>query len=230
MLATHVVNDHIAVQNRVRGEQDDRTATGRRERRRAAMIAAARELFFERGYDAVTLGEIVRRSGGSLTTLYALFTNKEGLLRAIVAEERFEGIERLDAIVARGESAAATLAAIAESIQRAIGQPDVLQLMRVVIAKSLVDAEFARAIYENAHRPRLEWLTALFAQWTEAGQARIAEPEVAAHFFLALTLHGTQTHALYGMKPDERIADRSAEDAVALFVAGYAIGGETAAP
>ena len=62
--------------------------SGRRERRRQAIIDAARDLFVERGYDAVSLSEIVKRSGGSLATLYALFDGKAGLLGAIVANKR----------------------------------------------------------------------------------------------------------------------------------------------
>lgn len=34
----------------------------------------------EQGYDGTSLAEIVRRSGGSLATLYDLFGNKQGLL------------------------------------------------------------------------------------------------------------------------------------------------------
>ncbi len=194
------------------------------------MLAAARTLFLEKGYDAVTLGDIVRRSGGSLSTLYDLFENKAGLLNAIVAEERFEGQERLDAIVARGGSPAATLRAIAASIQRDLIQPDVIGLMRIVMAESLRNAVFAHMIYENAHRPRIEWLATLFGCWAASGQARIANPELAAHFFLGLILHAAQTRALLG-DPTGLCAASNAqcvEEGVELFVHGYAIGAEPA--
>lgn len=200
---------------------------GRRERRRLAMIAAARALFLERGYDAVTLGEIVRLSGGSLSTLYDLFENKGGLLAAIVAEERFEGLERLDSVVSRGESPAATLLAIAASIHEDLTRPDVIGLMRIVMAESLRDTAFARAIYESAHRPKLVWLAALFGRWAEQGQARIANPMLAAQFFFGLVLHGAQMRALFGAPDDD---DPSCgiclDEAVNLFVTGYAITGE----
>lgn len=198
---------------------------GRRERRRGAMIAAARALFLERGYDSVTLGEIVRRSGGSLSTLYDLFENKAGLLGAIVAEERFEGLERLDAIVACGDSAAATLRAIAGSIHHDLMQPEVIGMMRIVLAESLRDAAFARSIYENAHLPRLAWLTDLFAEWAARGQARIADPTMAAQFFFGLILHGAQTRAFFGAVagPADAACDQALGEAVTLFVTGYAI-------
>lgn len=198
---------------------------GRRERRRVAMVAAARTLFLERGYDAVTLGEIVRASGGSLSTLYELFESKGGLLGAIVAEERFEGLERLDAIVARGEGAAGTLHAIASSVHHDLMQPEVIGMMRIVMAELLRDAAFAHSIYQNAHLPRLAWLADLFAGWAESGQARIPDPMMAAHFFLGLILHATQTRALFGgpAEPSPPVAAACMAGAVDLFATGYAI-------
>lgn len=54
-----------------------------RERRQSAILDAAESLFLEQGYDRTSLAEIVKRSGGSLATLYELFGNKQGLLHAI---------------------------------------------------------------------------------------------------------------------------------------------------
>ena len=64
----------------------DPQASSRRDARRHAMLDAALELFLEKGYGAVSLNEVVRRSGGSLSTLYDLFGGKLGLLKACVAE------------------------------------------------------------------------------------------------------------------------------------------------
>ena len=46
---------------------------GRAELRRAAFLRAAREVFLEFGYENANMAEIVRRAGGSLSTLYAQF-------------------------------------------------------------------------------------------------------------------------------------------------------------
>src|SRR5688500_10647932 len=54
-----------------------------RERRQSAILDAAESLFLEQGYERTSLAEIVKRSGGSLATLYELFGNKQGLLHAI---------------------------------------------------------------------------------------------------------------------------------------------------
>ncbi len=62
--------------------------TERQIRRRENILAAARELIAERGYEGVTMRDLAKASGVAPKTLYHQFENKEKLLRAAV-EERF---------------------------------------------------------------------------------------------------------------------------------------------
>jgi len=51
---------------------------------RAAVLAAARRLFLERGYAATTIGDVAGEAGVSAPTVYKVFANKPGLLKAVV--------------------------------------------------------------------------------------------------------------------------------------------------
>lgn len=57
--------------------------TRRGQERRLALLICATDLFLERGYDAVSLDDIVHHAGGSKTSIYKYFGNKEGLFTAI---------------------------------------------------------------------------------------------------------------------------------------------------
>ena len=67
---------------------------GRRERtkvqNRGAILAAAREVFVELGYDAAGVRDIVRRTGLAAGTFYNYFPDKEAVFRALVDEFALE--------------------------------------------------------------------------------------------------------------------------------------------
>jgi AcrR family transcriptional regulator len=189
------------------------------------MIEAAKQLFLERGFDAVSLNEIVRRSGGSLSTLYELFENKVGVLRAVVAGEKFEGIGRIEAIVARDDDPVATLRAIAGAIHDDLLRQETIALMQVVMGESLRNPEFARSVYTLAHVPFVDMLADTFAGWNRAGKAAMPAPRLAAELFLGLILHGAQLSAMFAGPAGLSGADREERihEATRLFLAGYAV-------
>ncbi|SPL69020.1 TetR/AcrR family transcriptional regulator [Acinetobacter stercoris] len=57
--------------------------TRRGHERRLSLLLSANTLFLERGYDAVSLDDIVNHAGGSKASIYKYFGNKEGLFIAI---------------------------------------------------------------------------------------------------------------------------------------------------
>ena len=64
--------------------------------RREAIIEAAMRLFAEKGYDATSIPDIIKESGGSYTTVYQTFKNKEGLFAAaleLLITRMFEATE-----------------------------------------------------------------------------------------------------------------------------------------
>ena len=61
----------------------DTPQTKRGHERCLSLLLSANELFLERGYDAVSLDDIVHHAGGSKASIYKFFGNKEGLFTAI---------------------------------------------------------------------------------------------------------------------------------------------------
>src|SRR3982074_7341 len=58
-------------------ERNGRTASARQR-----LLDAANELFYEEGVHSVGVDRVVERAGVAKATLYALFGNKDGLVRA----------------------------------------------------------------------------------------------------------------------------------------------------
>jgi AcrR family transcriptional regulator len=71
-------------------------AEGRAER----VLDAAIGLWLERWYDEITLEDIARRSGVSLSTIMRRFGSKEGIVSAVVQSDRIGIFARRDAVAA----------------------------------------------------------------------------------------------------------------------------------
>jgi AcrR family transcriptional regulator len=78
-----------------KGKTSGRTQAERSEATRAALVAAARPLFAERGYAAVGAEEIVRAAGVTRGALYHHFGGKPGLLEAAYRQIEEELTEQI---------------------------------------------------------------------------------------------------------------------------------------
>ncbi len=75
----------------MRRSQQDRSSSTR-----ADLVAAARELFAARGYQAVPADEIVRAAGVTRGALYHHYADKQALFRAVVEELEREITDEVD--------------------------------------------------------------------------------------------------------------------------------------
>ncbi|WP_245008808.1 TetR/AcrR family transcriptional regulator [Mycolicibacterium farcinogenes] len=74
--------------------QEDRRARRSAETRRA-LVAAARNLFVERGYTAVSTGDIADAAGVTRNSIYYHFPNKESIFRAVYEDVEAELASRV---------------------------------------------------------------------------------------------------------------------------------------
>jgi AcrR family transcriptional regulator len=77
--------------------QERRTQAERSATTRAALLAAARQLFAERGFAATGRDDIAEAAGVTRGALYHHFANKEDVLRAVVIDMEHDLIERIGA-------------------------------------------------------------------------------------------------------------------------------------
>ena len=71
----------------------------RKDARPEELVAAALEVFVERGYEGTTLADVARRAGVTKGTIYLYFENKEALFKAVVRET-------IVPVIAQGEALA----------------------------------------------------------------------------------------------------------------------------
>jgi AcrR family transcriptional regulator len=114
-------------------EHKRRTQAERTAATRAALIAAARRLFAERGYAAVGTPEVVAAAGVTRGALYHQFDGKAGLFLAVYEAVEQELTERIGAQVAEAGATdpLAALTAGAEAFLDACAEPEVQRIVLI---------------------------------------------------------------------------------------------------
>ncbi len=75
--------DNKITENQSEGNPRIKPCTKRGQRRYEELLDTAARLFFQKGYAETSINEIVQQAGGSMTTAYKWFENKEGLFAAV---------------------------------------------------------------------------------------------------------------------------------------------------
>lgn len=83
---------------------------------RSGILAAALELFADRGYDATSVSEVVLRSGVTKGALYHYFASKEDLLYEIYRSHLDQQLNELDRILGANDDPITSLHAVIKSL------------------------------------------------------------------------------------------------------------------
>jgi AcrR family transcriptional regulator len=118
---------------------------GRAELRRAAFLKAARDVFLEAGYEAANMAEIVKRAGGSLSTLYSQFGGKKGLFEAMIDARVRELTEQMQVELAAHAPLKDGLRRIGETFLVKQAHPESLDVFRLMVAQAKKFPELAEA-------------------------------------------------------------------------------------
>lgn len=169
---------------------------GRLERRRRALVDAARSLFIEQGFERTTLADVVQRAGGSLATLYKLFGNKAGLLSAVVRQRTRSSEDMIAGLAESGLAPAEALRRIGEQLHKVLLDPEQIAMSRIVIAYSLEDAEFASGFYQETLLQSQRTLTEVFTRWRDEGVELQGAPAVLAEIFLGIFVYEVHSEAI----------------------------------
>jgi AcrR family transcriptional regulator len=157
----------------------------KRNRRREAIINAARHVFFESGYTAASMSSIAACLGGSKGTLYNYFGNKEELFEALVRDFCTRWANGMLAGIAEGYPAE-RLTAFAEPYLTHLLSEEGIKLIRVLVSESHRNPRFSRIFYEVGPVRGREGLRAYLEACKAQGLINAPNCALAAVQFLAL--------------------------------------------
>jgi len=176
----------------------------KREIRREAILAAAYDLFLEKGYEATTLSDIVGRSGGSLATLYEMFENKPGLLRALVGDRCSQISDTIDKAVSSQKPPREALREIAEYMFDKIIDPNAIALFKAAVAQP----ELGRKLYEAGPANGQAKVAQYLASQSKVGHLSVDDPVFAAQMFFQMMFGHFHQMLLFGLPVSLTAADK----------------------
>ena len=208
--------------------QSDSTKTapepeaGRAELRRAAFLKAARDVFLEYGYEAANMAEIVKRAGGSLSTLYAQFGGKKGLFEAMIDARVTDLTEQMHIELAAHAPVREGLKRIGEAFLFRQIEAEALDVFRLMVAQAKKFPELAETWGKRAPEAVRRALAEYLMDRAKAGEIKISNPDMAAAVFFDLVRARIQFRALLmpSYQPTETEVRETVDRAVKVFIGG----------
>jgi TetR/AcrR family transcriptional repressor of mexJK operon len=208
------------------------TTETRSERKRQAIIDAARTVFLRNGYLGTSMDEIAAVAAVSKQTVYKQFADKERLfidvIQGIVEDVDFETHAATQAL-AETDDLQRDLERLARRFLSSLRQPHLLQLRRLIIGEAGRFPALGRTYWQHGFHRTLETLGACFQRLVDRGLLRTDDPLVAAEHFAGLLLWIPMNQVMFGgadSVTDEQL-ERAADSGVRAFLGAYGAPGAT---
>lgn len=198
----------------------------RSDRKRKLLLVAATEIFLDKGYDGTTMEDVAMKAAVSKPTVYRFFSDKERLFAEIVRATTGEIDELVRLVVetmAEQTDVECGLIVLARRFMRALMQPRVLRLRRLVMANAERFPDVGRSWYEQGFDRVLATLGTSFRSLADRKLLHVEDPLLAANHFVGMLLWIPINKAMY--TGDYRSSPGELEGvavaAVRAFLAGY---------
>jgi AcrR family transcriptional regulator len=163
----------------------------RKDERPGEIVAAALEVFAEKGFALAKLDEVARRAGVSKGALYLYFDTKEDLFRAVVREAITPNVEGMRAMAEAYEGPFAELAPLLLERLVAVADNSTLPAVaRMVIAESRTFPDLARTWHDSVVSQAVGIVAELIARAQARGEIRPGRPRFYAFSLIGPMLMG----------------------------------------
>ena len=145
----------------------------RKDARPQELLAAAIDLFVERGFAATRLEDVARCAGVSKGTLYLYYTNKEELFKAVVRESILPFLGKAELSVAEFDGHSADLLrSVVMNWSRQIGESKASGLGKLMLAEAVNFPELASFYRDEVMRRVVLMISSIVERGISRGEFR----------------------------------------------------------
>jgi len=189
------------------------------------ILAAAAEIFFEKGYDETSTADIARRAKVSKRELYSNFADKRDILNGVVAQLQDKMQVQANITWSSSGDLRTVLMDAGTQLFEFVNSEIFGKLLRIVVAESFCDPAAAERFYELGPGRGRDRTAAFMRRQMKAGNLREANPLEAADAFLDLIVSSRRLTAIVLGQPLERGSPRTrVRSAVDIFMRYYGTG------
>ena len=158
----------------------------RKDARPQELLAAALDLFVERGFASTRLEDVARRAGVSKGTLYLYFTNKEELFKAVVRENIVPALGEAEDIISTfdGHSAELLRCVIMGWWER-LGATKASGIIKLVMAEAGNFPDLALFYQEEVIARSTRMISSMFERAVTRGEFRAVDVAVMTQVLIA---------------------------------------------
>ncbi|MFI6908428.1 TetR/AcrR family transcriptional regulator [Nonomuraea sp. NPDC050394] len=161
------------------------------QRKREAIIDAAKVEFLKEGYTAASVDAIASRAGVSKPTIYKHFGNKERLFLAVIGgilPQTYAHLEPCKSKIAQADDLRTALISLITEWAEILLRPDIMALRRLVIGEIDRFPQLGKAWYRISDKMNNEPLVEAFEILHERGRISVPDPALAVRQLVAATI------------------------------------------
>lgn len=195
-------------------------------RRKAArpdeIVAAALDVFVERGFAGARLEEIARRAGVTKGTIYLYFVGKEALFEAVVRESILPSIARAEQAVATDRGAASDLlGSLLRTWWTVMGETRLSAIAKLVIAEAANFPDLARFYHRDVVSRGRRLLAGVLERGIASGEFRPVDVAYATMAAIApVVFAAIYKHSLHRLEAGQFDLRRYVETHIENFLRG----------
>jgi TetR/AcrR family transcriptional repressor of mexJK operon len=201
-----------------------RLLVSRSTQRRRELLTTAADMFLARGYDRVTLDEIVAEVGGSKSNVYKHFKGKEGLFIAALENLSSEISGAILASEGFSLPLRQALTMIGQTFYKAVLHPRAIALQRLAIAESSRFPQVGQTWFDRGPRIFHEAMTQFFEEREARGEMPACDAREAAILFHDMMAFDFSQQLLLGIMrpPKAPVVEAKVRSVVEAFLNGFA--------
>jgi TetR/AcrR family transcriptional regulator, mexJK operon transcriptional repressor len=193
------------------------------EARRTEIVRKAASLFLDKGYERVTVDDIIALVGGSKATLYSQFGGKDGLFEMVIKRYCAE-VDVAIHFDTTGDTAE-QLTQIGHAFLKMVLSPRILELHRLMVSIGKRFPSITQLFYKSGPKSAYEIIAAWIEKQQAAGNLRGGDPHEFAVLFHDMLIGYHQGALLFSL-PRAQVSksiDDTVRAAVSVFLYGTAV-------